>query len=160
MFILFPQQQIYDISIDVNSLTDVFLISYDINKATASDICSIYLSIFWKCFLWRGWGDRWRSSPNFFILMTQLNAHTYGHIIKLDSHENVFGGLSKHVHIISIIIISYYRVKRLPSWPKNKSFRNWQLSRARVDRKNNYFIKIEIILSENFDLQRILKAML
>ncbi len=57
MFILFPQQQIYDISIDVNSLTDVFLISYDINKATASDICSIYLSIFWKCFLWRGWGD-------------------------------------------------------------------------------------------------------
>ena len=48
MFILFPQQQIYDISINVNSLTDVFLISYDINKATASDICSIYLSIFWK----------------------------------------------------------------------------------------------------------------
>ncbi len=50
MFILFPQQQIYDISINVNSLTDVFLISYDINKATASDICSIYLSIFGSAF--------------------------------------------------------------------------------------------------------------
>jgi hypothetical protein len=63
---------------------------------------------------------------DFFILMTQLNAHTYGHIIKLDSHENVFGGLSKHVHIIIIIIISYYRVKRLPTHRglKNKSFRN------------------------------------